>query len=292
VDTAFAHRRSASCRAEPGASRRVLEQPGRIVALHASASSAKQWRPLERRLAGVMAVSACDHIGHGDAPAWQGRTQPSLADHVAGLAPHIGAGDSKVHLVGHSFGGVVALQFALEHPQRVASLVLYEPVLLSVLSFAHGLMPQEREVHAVADDVRRGLAQGQGARAAERFITYWGGESAWARLDARQQAAVVERMPAVAGHFDVIQGAHALARRLADICIPTLLLQGGRSTPSAQRVAAMVAAALPQVQRAQVDGAGHMGPVTHAAEVNELIAAFVAATPHSISSTTSSRTEP
>jgi pimeloyl-ACP methyl ester carboxylesterase len=68
-----------------------------------------------------------DLRGHGrsEMPA----TGYTVADHVDDLAALLaawGVGDEPVHLVGNSFGGVVALRFARRFPERVASLVLVE----------------------------------------------------------------------------------------------------------------------------------------------------------------------
>lgn len=250
-----------------------------VVALHASASSSKQWRALAKRLDGLFRFSALDHIAHGEAPAWAGRGQPGMSDHVQRLARHIGASAPAVHLVAHSFGAVVALQFALDHPARVRSLMLYEPVLLSLLAGRADLTDPERDVHIVADRVRHAVACGRPAQAAQTFIDYWSDGPAWAGLDARQQAALAAHMPAVAGHFDVIECAHSLAQRLPEIRTPTLLLSGSCTTPSARRVAALLGAALPRAYGVEIAGAGHMGPLTQADDVNEQIADFVLAEP-------------
>jgi pimeloyl-ACP methyl ester carboxylesterase len=48
------------------------------------------------------------------------------AKDAVGLLDHLGV--DRAHVVGHSFGGAIALELAAQHPTRVASLVLLEPM--------------------------------------------------------------------------------------------------------------------------------------------------------------------
>jgi pimeloyl-ACP methyl ester carboxylesterase len=54
------------------------------------------------------------------------------------------------------------------------------------------------------------------------------------------------------------------------------LLGGERSPVAARRVIALLAAAIPAARAHAVAGAGHMGPISHAAEVNALVAEHIA----------------
>jgi pimeloyl-ACP methyl ester carboxylesterase len=57
---------------------------------------------------------------------------------------------------------------------------------------------------------------------------------------------------------------------------PTLLLGGERSPVAARRVVELLAAALPSATQQVIEGAGHMGPITHADAVNRLIVDHIA----------------
>src|SRR5262249_34503543 len=63
-------------------------------------------------------------------------SQPlSIADHAADCRELMRAlGLERVHVVGYSFGGVIALQLALDFPSAVHSLAVLEPPLLFVPS--------------------------------------------------------------------------------------------------------------------------------------------------------------
>ena len=82
-------------------------------------------------------------------------------------------------------------------------------------------------------------------------------------------------LPEVALHFQFITTARTLARRLPRLHLPTLLISGSASTASAARVAARIASRLPRARWERIEGAGHMGPLTHAAAVNERIVSFL-----------------
>ncbi len=67
------------------------------------------------------------------------------------------------------------------------------------------------------------------------------------------------------------------ASAYATIQAPALFLGGETSPEAARRVVALLAEALPRGRARIIPGAGHMGPLTHARKVNELIAAHIAA---------------
>ena len=85
-----------------------------MVLLHCSGSSAAQWRDLGAILARDFHIAAPDFYGCGSTGAWPGRRPIRLADHAHMVAEVVRAHGYPVHLVGHSFGGAVALRLALD----------------------------------------------------------------------------------------------------------------------------------------------------------------------------------
>lgn len=77
------------------------------------------------------------------------------------------------HVIGHSYGGAVALKAALVRPARLRSLILFEPVLFAVLMAADPRQPAAQEIAAVRDDTVAAVDRGDLDSAGGRFVDYW-----------------------------------------------------------------------------------------------------------------------
>ena len=155
-----------------------------VVCIHASASTSAQWRPLTDRLADRYRLVSGDLYGSGQSPAWPGDRSLTLADERRLLAPAFEAAGGRFHLIGHSYGGAVALEVARAEPGMVASLVLFEPVLFSLLVAEDPAQPAAREIAAVRDDTVAALERGDPHASGARFVDYWMGAGAWAAMPA------------------------------------------------------------------------------------------------------------
>ena len=155
-----------------------------VVCLHCSASTSGQWRPLMERLADRYHVIAADLYGSGKSPPWPGERPMWLDDQIALLEPAFERAGESFHLVGHSYGGAIALKAALRLPTKLKSLVLYEPVLFSVLLSDAPQSEAAREIMAVRDDTAHLGPEG----VAERFIDYWMGAGTWAAMPESRRA--------------------------------------------------------------------------------------------------------
>jgi pimeloyl-ACP methyl ester carboxylesterase len=149
-----------------------------VLCFHSSTASGAQWAPLGAVLGTAYAVVAPDLYGYGDAPDWHGARPLELADEARRFDTLIAAAPAGVHLVGHSYGGAVALRAALRHPERVRSVTVYEPVLFGLLERVEPAGGALAESWAVARRVLERIAAGDRRKAAERFIDYWSGDGA------------------------------------------------------------------------------------------------------------------
>lgn len=249
--------------------------PG-VVCIHANAGTSGQWRGLMDLLAPTFRVFASDSYDCGRSPSWPSDRVIRLGDEVALLEPVFARAGSPFALVGHSYGGAVALMAAMADPGRVRALVLYEPTLFALLEVDAATRNEADGIREAVARAGAALDAGDQGAAAEHFIDYWMGDGSW------RQTPDPRKPPIAAAMVNVRRWAHALfteptpldAFRALDI--PVLLMTGRRSTASALGVARLLAGVLPRVEIVEFDDLGHMGPITHPDAVNEAIRQFLA----------------
>src|SRR5258708_9205530 len=107
-----------------------------VVLLHGSAGSSALWRHTKSALRPSYRCIAPDLIGYGTSAAWPSHASFGLEAELRAIEPLLQCCADTFHLVGHSYGGVLALHLALADPGRVQSLTLTDPVFFAALKYA------------------------------------------------------------------------------------------------------------------------------------------------------------
>lgn len=247
-----------------------------VVLVPCSAGSSRQWKLLVEQLAGFETI-ALDLRGHGNRGRWHGEGPLSLDEEAAAIGEAY-AGSAPFHLVGHSYGGAVALKFALCFPDRLRSLTLIEPSCFHVLRTAEGDHAHLLgEIRGVAEAVNRGVLCGDYRRGMATFIDYWGGPGSWESLSEARQAQFAELAVHIAHHFWSLIEEQTPLPAYAAVDVPTLIVCGTKSPGPSRAIARLLADTLPQARHRTVRDAGHMSPITHPADVNPLVVAHILA---------------
>jgi pimeloyl-ACP methyl ester carboxylesterase len=240
------------------------------VLVPCSASSARQWKALAEQLPGFQPLPL-DLWGHGDQGRWHGAGPLSLAEEAAAI--HEACPDGRpFHLIGHSYGGGVALRFAVSHPQRLRSLTLIEPSVFHILKGVQGADAHLlHEIRALAAAVNHGVICGDYAGGMQTFIDYWGGASSWESLSDDRKAQFGQLAVHVGHHFWSLIEERTPLEAYAAIDVPTLILCGTRSPAPSRAITRLLAETLPRARHRTIRNAGHMSPITHPVEVNTLV---------------------
>ena len=234
----------------------------------------RQWRRLADRLAPAYRVVAPDFLGSGENPTWPADEPFDFHMDVAAIEELAADLGGRVHVVGHSYGGLVALMFARKNPGMIRSLAVFDPVAFGVL---HDAQDTEglADLAAGSDPMLSDPSVGGNEAWLNHFIDYWSGPGAWRALPPATRESFLRIGKKVYREVQSLLLDRTPRAGYAGVQAPTLLLHGEKSPPAARRVVTLLAGSIPNATLQTVAGAGHMGPITHGGAVNDLIAQHI-----------------
>ena len=251
-----------------------------VIALHGPGASGGQWRRLGETLGARYELIAPSFYGCGSTGPWRGERAFSLEVEARRIIAILDGIGSPAHLVGHSYGGAVALEVARARPGLVASLSLYEPSSFHLLRQLGGRAAAELlQIEAVAGTIRAGLVNGSYRTAAAAFVDYWRGAGTWESLWPEARERLIDGLPTAAlGLLALIE--HEMPEAAyGRIRCPALIVCGEHARAPSRLIAEELARRLPCGLLEVLPGAGHMGPLTHPGEVNRLVVGCIRANP-------------
>lgn len=249
--------------------------PRRVLAMHCSLAHSGAWRGLAQAMEQEITLKGFDMYAHGRSGDWDQNQEFQTANVEAGLRL-LEEEAAPVDVVGHSFGGTVALRMALARPDLVRSLCLIEPVLFAV---ARQDAPEaQAELEAKEAPFIDLYKAGDLENATRLFNRMWGtGQPKWPDLPPSAREAMKRGFDAVPHSFEALyDDCHGLLLpgALDKVAMPALLLSGAESQPVMPVINAGIARRLPQARTEVLTGAGHMLPITHAAATAEILRGF------------------
>lgn len=244
------------------------------VLLHCSLAHSGAWAGVMAGLADRLAMVAIDLPGHGGTefdPTLD--IQDQACETTIAVLERL---DGPAHLVGHSFGATIALRCAVERPDLVASVSMYEPVYFSLLAAGN---PEAYKLEmADAEAFAKHLLASEWQQAAEAFLDRWGSHGGFQVMPEAQKEYMLKTIPMILENtHSVIEdrvGPVTLAN-IGKLNVPCLLMEGARSPETIRLLNDLLEAALPNVQRRVFHTTGHMGPISHAPEFARVVRVFL-----------------
>jgi 3-oxoadipate enol-lactonase len=239
-----------------------------IVMLHGLGGTSNSFQAMVAPLAGFRIVRP-DLPGAGRSPTpAQGITVGLLVDAVENAATHLGIG--RAHVVGHSFGTLIAQHLAARHPGRVASLTLFGPIL----------EPQDAARERLRD--RAAAARQQGMCTVADQLTGNALSTATANENPVAVAFVREshmRQDAegFARSCEALAQAERADHRLIDC--PTLIVTGDEDAIGPASVAQELADKIGNAKTVVLHRCGHWTPIEKSKECGRLLSDFVRGIP-------------
>ena len=247
-------------------------EPKKVLAFHCSGGSPSQYHALGSLLGTGFQLDTPEYYGSRIKGNWSSERQFSLADEAAESIQKMDRDScNSYHLVGHSYGGAIALRIALARPELVRSLTLYEPCVFNLLKYAgtRGLEAL-KEITSVADKVVNSLQRKDNKKAMNYFVDYWNGNGTWAALSKFQKKQLLLWAPKAALEFPALLNEKTALEAVDSLNVPTKVLYG-EFTPFPTHIASLfLATMLGNAETQRINGLGHMGPLTHPMQVAQL----------------------
>jgi pimeloyl-ACP methyl ester carboxylesterase len=263
--------------------------PEQVVCLHGLGSNKTSFFETVSTLTPELTVHAIDLPGFGSS------AKPARASYDAGyFSRAVGAyldatGIDAAHLVGNSMGGRIAIEFALDAPERVTSLSLLAPAV--AFRRRRGLVPLVKllrpELAAIPHAMREALVRQQ----------LWAMFARPERLDPaiadvvcdefcrtyRSRAARVAFFAAARNiYLDAPWGDRGFWSRLSELVPPALFVWGDQDRMVPAAFSRHVADALPHARQVTLAECGHVPQIELATETNDLVREHIEARAESL----------
>jgi pimeloyl-ACP methyl ester carboxylesterase len=246
-----------------------------VMLVHSSVSGARQWRRLMGDLKSDFHVRAVNLFGYGGTPPWSIEAPQSLDDQANLVEASLPRNADTICLVGHSFGGSVAMKLAARLSGRVTKLVLLETNPFYLLKQT-GSADAFAEIMEIRNSIKKLGALGEWATAAEQFADYWGGAGSWQSMPPERRNAFAEALKPNYFEWDAVmdetttveQWAHLLPRR-------TLLVSDPNTVLPIREITALLRRSCPMWTYKAIAAGGHMAPLTRPDLINPLVGSFL-----------------
>ena len=244
-----------------------------LVFIHGSFATISTWKKLVERLQDQYLCISIKLPGHGGVPDPDDFDRPTMSierDIVRAVLQDIcGSGDVPIHLVGHSYGGVVALVLSVTRKLNVRSLTLFEPVAGSIFSLVDDKSMQA-EMQAFLQRYMAAANSGF-ADTCSLVIDFWGGVGSFASLPEPVKNAMRKLVRNNLRHWALCSEPQYSLQDLKSFDVPCALVNGSQSNEMAHRICGYLNQFLVKANQFEIAGASHFMVNTHVNNCEKIV---------------------
>jgi pimeloyl-ACP methyl ester carboxylesterase len=244
-----------------------------VVLVPGSCSTGAAWRLVIAAWDKQFRCVTTSLLGYGGTAERRSVNDPSIMHEAAMLEEVIREAGGRVHLVGHSFGGSVALAVVLRNRVPLASLSILEAPAVSLL-WAMGEQQHYLAFRRMTDSYFAAFNDGNAAAIAT-MIDFYGGPGTLASWSPRVRAYAVATTAVNIRDWQSAYEFPLSPSSLKHIQIPTLVVHGTQSPPGIRRANVLLREHVSRASLSSIAGAAHFMISTHAQEVSRIIGEHV-----------------
>lgn len=236
-----------------------------VIFLHSGAGRGSDWARLIEWIGDGLRCVAVDMFGYGDTP-WPADRPWVTIDNQANLLLELaGVLGGSVHVVGHSFGGAVALRAALLSAEAFETLTLIEPQAVPLLKETNDPLYDETLVFRDRFDALHSESKPDAAMRV--FVDHYSGDGFFDNLPATAQQELVSLSGVVAMCWSAVLTNRLPLAELRRVNTSTLVIRGSATLPAEQRMCEIILDTVPRSHENVIPEASHMSPMTHPKQV-------------------------
>ena len=246
---------------ELGLSGYYLGDGPNLVLLHGVGLRSEAWNSLVAYLSDSFSIYAIDLPGHGESESLEGDAS-SLEDYSDAITAYLKSFEAPVHIAGHSMGAMIAINIAINHPERVKSMAVLNAIY------------QRSDIASKAVKARAEALKDIAQKDLNTDVTLqrWFGESPTGELlkVAKACDSWIRKTPIMEYQKAYHCFAHhdgPSAKQLSTLKAPSLFITGADEPNSTPEMSQAMARLVPLGQAKIIPDAAHMMPMTHAEQV-------------------------
>lgn len=243
----------------------------KVILIHSSVAGARQWGSLMGALSDRFHCIAINLFGYGATEPWSNGETQTLEDQARLLEPFLADDGEMVGIVGHSFGGSVAMKAASIFKDKVDRLVLIEPNPFYLLK-QHGRVEAYEEATRLRDTIKTSGTENTWPVAAEVFANYWTGQGSWDAMPEERRAKFTKALEPNFHEWDgVMDETTPLPDWEADLPRKTTVISAADTVRSIDEIVSLLKRHIPDWRFEKIEGGGHMAAMTMPDLINPIV---------------------
>jgi len=247
-----------------------------VILIHSSVSGNRQWRSLVENLIDRFHVLAINLYGYGETMPWPDDSTQTLSDQAKLVLALCSKMQAPISIVGHSFGGSVALKVASFLGCQVDKMVLLEPNPFYLLK-QHNRIDAYQESQEMFDHVKKYGANDDWIKVAEKFADYFVSDGTWESMSEKRRQAFVTSLAPNFYEWDATMNAKTSINEWKEIEAKTLVVSALKTRRAFREIVELFSATCYHWSFTQIPEGGHMAPLTHPDQINPVIRQFLEA---------------
>lgn len=245
-----------------------------VLLVHGSMSTQTQWNSLVKFLSSDYRVISYNILGYGGTPFPADPASYSLKEEselIEAIIKEVLDPYEAYHIIGHSYGGVIALYHSFYNSKRIKSFTGYEPMSFHILEKPSNVLDGAGQLIA---NVKSDIENNKPLEGVEKFINFWSPPGSFENIPESEKNIMAEGLKKMVLDYRAASETPLYQSDYSTIDIPACLIGGTKSPEYSTEIIKLLSNTLKNNNLHWIS-AGHFGPLSHSSLVNPIVGEFL-----------------